>query len=85
MVNEPFKDKDGNIIEVPKRINAKTGLPSWKKQKAIPDAVQGPPKGRIIDDKPAGRQYRKISKKFADLLMHTSKRFQNTIGGIYGV
>lgn len=55
MVNEPFKDKDGNIIEVPKRINAKTGLPSRKKQKAIPDAVQGPPKGRIIDDKPAGR------------------------------
>ncbi|WP_207952276.1 hypothetical protein, partial [Paenibacillus turpanensis] len=53
-VNEPLKDKEGNIIEVPKRID-KQGRPSKKYQRAIPDAVQGPPKGRIIDDKPVGR------------------------------
>lgn len=54
-VNEALKDKDGNIIEVPKRVNPKTGVPSKKTQRAIPDAVQGPPKGHIIDDKPSGR------------------------------
>ncbi|MBC2582912.1 hypothetical protein, partial [Clostridium sp. DJ247] len=53
-VNEPLKDKDGNVIEVPKRID-KQGRPSKKYQRAIPDAVQGPPKGNIIDDKPLGR------------------------------
>nr|WP_144415314.1 hypothetical protein [Paenibacillus durus] len=53
-VNEPLKDKDGKIIEVPKRID-KNGEPSRKYQRAIPDAVQGPPKGNIIDDKPVGR------------------------------
>ncbi|MBU7316359.1 hypothetical protein [Paenibacillus oleatilyticus] len=54
LVNEPLKDKDGKTIEVPKRID-KQGRPSKKTQKAIPDAVQGPPKGNIIDDKPLGR------------------------------
>ncbi|MGL5086788.1 MAG: hypothetical protein ACRC68_13945, partial [Clostridium sp.] len=53
-VNEALKDKDGNVIEVPKRID-KQGRPSKKYQRAIPDAVQGPPKGNIIDDKPLGR------------------------------
>ncbi|MBU3179438.1 hypothetical protein KPL47_24520 [Clostridium estertheticum] len=53
-VNEPLKDKNGNNIEVPKRIN-KQGIPSKKYQRAIPDAVQGPPKGNIIDDKALGR------------------------------
>ncbi|OAB38859.1 hypothetical protein, partial [Paenibacillus glacialis] len=53
-VNEPLKDNDGNIIEVPKRID-KNGEPSKKYQRSIPDAVQGPPKGNIIDDKPVGR------------------------------
>lgn len=54
MVNEAFKDKDGKTIEVAKHVS-KTGEVSRKKQKVIPDAVQGPPKGVIIDDKPAGR------------------------------
>ncbi|WP_175400658.1 hypothetical protein, partial [Paenibacillus sp. KS1] len=53
-VNEPLKDKKGNVIEVPKRID-KNGKPSKKYQRAIPDAVQGPPIGNIIDDKPVGR------------------------------
>jgi len=53
-VNKPFTDKDGNPIEVPKRVG-KDGVPSKKTQKAIPDAVLGPPKGVIIDDKPEGR------------------------------
>ncbi len=51
-VNEALRDKDGNIIELPKRIDSKTGLPSKKTQKAIPDAVKGSSNGIIIDDKP---------------------------------
>ncbi|MCB2342175.1 hypothetical protein LGK96_17905, partial [Clostridium estertheticum] len=61
-VNEPLKDKNGNNIEVPKRIN-KQGIPSKKYQRAIPHAVQGPPKGNIIDDKPLGRAISKDEKE----------------------
>ena len=53
-VNEKMKDSNGDIIEVPKRRN-KNGIPSKKTQAAAPDAVQGPPKGKIIDDKPLNR------------------------------
>lgn len=58
MVNESFKDKNGNEIKVAKRVS-KTGQESRKRQRVILDAVQGPPKGVIVDDKPAGRNIAK--------------------------
>ena len=58
-VNEALCDKEGNIIEVPKNISKRDGTPSEATQRAIPDAVKGPPAGQIIDDKPSGRPINK--------------------------
>jgi RHS repeat-associated protein len=64
-VNRPITDENGDPIEVPKRVDKKTGKPSDKTQTAIPDAMKGPAKGGVIlDDKPEGRP---ISKDRAEL------------------
>ena len=56
LVNEPIRDKQGNTIQVPKRVDLKTGepRPGSPLQEAVPDAVSFE-KGLIIDDKPLGR------------------------------
>jgi hypothetical protein len=56
LVNQRISDLEGNPIEVPKRVDLKTGAPVTAKgvQTARPDAVNY---GRllIVDDKPLGR------------------------------
>ena len=56
LVNEPIRDKNGNPIRVPKRVDLKTGQPQpgARLQESVPDAVSFK-KGLIIDDKPLGR------------------------------
>jgi hypothetical protein len=54
-VNVSIKDKDGNIIQVPHRVDLKTGAPvDHRLQDARPDAISYP-RGLILDDKPLGR------------------------------
>jgi hypothetical protein len=57
LVNEPIRDKSGNPIQVPKRVDLKTGepQPGSPLQEAIPDAVSFKKGGLILDDKPLGR------------------------------
>jgi hypothetical protein len=59
-VNSPIKDKSGEPILVPKRVNLETGepQPGTRLQDARPDAVSYQ-RGRIVDDKPVGRPIRK--------------------------
>lgn len=73
-VNEVLKDSEGNIIEVPKRIN-KEGKPSKKTQRVIPDAVQGPPEGNIIDDKPLGRSISKDKQEIRRFIDAYTKKY----------
>ena len=56
IVAQPIKDKAGNTILVPKRINLQTGeaQPGVKLQQAEPDAANFDRK-LIVDDKPIGR------------------------------
>jgi hypothetical protein len=57
LVNRPIPDASGKPIEVPKRVDLKTGEPIAAKgtQQAIPDAVKFDRGGIVIDDKPIGR------------------------------
>ncbi|UBF30182.1 hypothetical protein K9N68_39275 (plasmid) [Kovacikia minuta CCNUW1] len=55
LVNQVMKDKAGNVIEVPYRVDVETGQPlDTRIQRVLPDAVNFE-KGLIIDDKPLGR------------------------------
>lgn len=55
LVNEPITDAQGNAIEVPKRVNLKTGEAADDRvQIARPDAVRYKNE-MILDDKPMGR------------------------------
>jgi hypothetical protein len=56
LVNEPITDTSGNPIQVPERVDLKTGapVPEYGTQEARPDAVDFNAES-IIDDKPAGR------------------------------
>jgi hypothetical protein len=56
IVEQPIKDKAGNTILVPKRVDLKTGVaqPGAKLQKAVPDAANFD-RRLIVDDKPIGR------------------------------
>jgi hypothetical protein len=56
LVNQPIRDAAGNPIQVPRRIDLKSGEPSSdpRTQTAIPDAVRYE-RGLVLDDKPLGR------------------------------
>lgn len=55
-MEQPIKDKSGNTILVPKRVNLKTGEAQLgaQLQQAVPDAANFD-KRLIVDDKPLGR------------------------------
>jgi hypothetical protein len=54
-VNSQMKDANGDVIEVPRRVDLKTGEPAVEDvQKVQPDAVSYK-RGEILDDKPLGR------------------------------
>jgi hypothetical protein len=56
LVNQPLVDAAGTPIQVPHRVDLKTGEPiPGRTQVAIPDAVKFEKGGIIIDDKPLGR------------------------------
>jgi Domain of unknown function (DUF4157) len=74
-VNTPMKTKDGKAVEVPKRVNLKTGEPAGTEtQAAQPDAVSYK-RGEILDDKPAGRP---ISKDRQEMLRNIEAYRQRT-------
>jgi hypothetical protein len=55
LVNQPLTDGTGTAIQVPRRVDLKTGLPAdGRTQIARPDAVRYD-RGLILDDKPLGR------------------------------
>lgn len=74
-VNTPMKTKDGKPVEVPKRVNLKTGEPAgMETQAAQPDAVSYK-RGEILDDKPAGRP---ISKDRQEMIRNIEAYRQRT-------
>ena len=77
-VEKPIKDKDGNPILVPKRVDLKTGeaLPGSPLQNVIPDAVSFD-RALIVDDKPMGRPIAKDRQEIIRFINAYEKREGN--------